>query len=67
MLNRLSKRHQPVAFTPKFTPVSVLALMMFLVPAVGVQRELMLQATLISAIVALCTPGATVHPGLGEK
>jgi O-antigen ligase/tetratricopeptide (TPR) repeat protein len=39
--------------TPANWPVAVLALMMFLTPAVGVSNELMLQDTLKSAVVAL--------------
>jgi O-antigen ligase len=44
----------------KITPVRVLAVMMFLVPAVGVPSELMLQDTLKSAIVAFGTLGAAL-------
>jgi O-antigen ligase len=43
---------EPVALTPAHWPVAILALMMLLVPALGVPSELMLQDTLKSALVA---------------
>jgi O-antigen ligase len=51
----------PAGTDKSFTaPASILALMMFLVPAVGVPSELMLQDTLKSAIVAFGVLGAAL-------
>src|ERR1035437_10957794 len=43
---------EPVALPPAHWPVAILALMMFLVPALGVPSKLMVQDTLKSALVA---------------